>query len=177
MPDTIVTNRAPVLTLWAAVVAECLGHDHDTALTLGKAVAGLNAQSKGRMLGIFGPPKGPERGGPPKKVGLGEDFWIDLCGRGVPVKKTEGGIRAVVKDKPIDPVKVETYLAGKFGDDLTAVRGAMEDLAGALDLEELAERAYGLYEKFRPKIPPGKRGWGTKGELDLDFIRSLGAGG
>jgi len=178
MPEsTIITNRAPVLTLWAAVVAECLGYGRDTALTLGKAVAGLNAQSKGRMLGIFGPPKAPEGGGPPKKVGLGEDFWIDLCGRGVPVKNTEGGIRAVVKDKPIDPVKVETYLASKFGDDLTAVRGAMEDLAGALDLEALAERSYALYEKFRPQIPAGKRGWGAKGELDLDFIRSLGAGG
>lgn len=177
MPDTIMTNRAPVLTLWAAVVAERLGYGPDTALTLGKAIAGLNAQSKGRMLGIFGPPKAPEGGGPPKKVGLGEDFWIDLCGRGVPVKNTEDGVRAVVKDKPIEPVKVETYLAGKFGDDLGAVRGAMEDLARALDPEELAERAYGLYEKFRPKIPPGRRGWGAKGELDLDFIRSLGADG
>lgn len=177
MPDSIMTNRAPVLTLWAAVVAERLGYDREAALTLGKAVAGLNAQSKGRMLGIFGQPKAPERGGPPKKVGLGEDFWIDLCGRGVPVKNTNDGIRAVVKDKPIDPVKVETYLASKFGNDLTAVRGAMEELAGTFEPEELVERAYGLYEKFRPDIPPGKRGWGAKGELKLDLMRSLGADG
>ena len=46
-------NRAPVLTLWAAVVAKRLGYDEDTALTLGKAVAGLNAQSKGKKLGIY----------------------------------------------------------------------------------------------------------------------------
>jgi hypothetical protein len=46
-------NRAPVLTLWATIVAERLGYDHDAALTLGKAVAGLNAQSKGRRLGLF----------------------------------------------------------------------------------------------------------------------------
>src|SRR5574339_45239 len=46
-------NRAPVLTLWATVVAERLGYDEETALTLGKAVAGLNAQSKGRKLGIY----------------------------------------------------------------------------------------------------------------------------
>ena len=31
-------NRVPVLTLWAAVVAERLGHPADTALTLGGAV-------------------------------------------------------------------------------------------------------------------------------------------
>jgi hypothetical protein len=44
-------KRAPVLTLWAAVVAEVLGLEHDEALTLGRAVAGLNAYSKGVSLG------------------------------------------------------------------------------------------------------------------------------
>ena len=46
-------NRAPVLTLWAAVVAERSGHGAQEALTLGRALAGLNAQSKGRRLGIY----------------------------------------------------------------------------------------------------------------------------
>ena len=50
---TISINRAPVLTLWAAVVAQRLGFDEDEALTLGKAVAGLNAQAKGHRLGSF----------------------------------------------------------------------------------------------------------------------------
>jgi hypothetical protein len=44
-------NRAPVLTLWAAVAAERLGFHPDEALSLGKALARLNAQSKGRRLG------------------------------------------------------------------------------------------------------------------------------
>ncbi len=44
-----------MLTLWAAVVAERLGYSHDEALTLGKAVAGLNAYSKGKALGLFRP--------------------------------------------------------------------------------------------------------------------------
>ena len=57
MSTTISINRAPVLTLWATVVAERLGFAHDEALTLGKAVAGLNAQAKGRRLGIFQPHK------------------------------------------------------------------------------------------------------------------------
>ena len=39
MSLAIKINRAPVLTLWAAVVAERLGFDHEVALTLGKAVA------------------------------------------------------------------------------------------------------------------------------------------
>ena len=63
--DTVTVNRAPVLTLWAAVVAERMGYAPDEALTLGKAVAGLNAQAKGRALGIYSAPKRGE-GRPPK---------------------------------------------------------------------------------------------------------------
>jgi hypothetical protein len=37
------------------VVAQRLGFDEDEALTLGKALAGLNAQAKGRRLGLFKP--------------------------------------------------------------------------------------------------------------------------
>src|SRR6516162_9715497 len=52
MPSiTISINRAPVLTLWAAVVAERLGFDEDEGLSLGKALAGLTAQTKGRRQG------------------------------------------------------------------------------------------------------------------------------
>jgi hypothetical protein len=91
-----VVNRAPVLTLWAAVVAEVLGFEHDEALTLGRAVPGLNAYSKGVSLGLFQPT--------PKEV------------------------------------------------------------------KELAQKAYALYEKFRPEIPPGKKGLGASGKLDLDLI-------
>ena len=52
---SILINRAPVLTLWAATVAERLGFEQDEALSLGKAVAGLTAQSKGQRLGIYQP--------------------------------------------------------------------------------------------------------------------------
>jgi len=57
----VMVNRAPVLTLWAAVVAEVLGFEHDEALTLGRAVAGLNAYSKGDFPGAL-PADSQERG-------------------------------------------------------------------------------------------------------------------
>jgi hypothetical protein len=50
----VMVNGAPVLSLWA-VVAEVLRFEHDEALTLGRAVAGLNAHSKGVSLGLFQP--------------------------------------------------------------------------------------------------------------------------
>ena len=76
-------NRAPVLTLWAAVVAERLGFDRDTALTLGQAVAGLSAYAKGVSLGIIEPKPDlvRERG---DRLGEGEQLHVDLLDRAVP---------------------------------------------------------------------------------------------
>ena len=53
--NSAMVNWAPVLTLWAGVVAQVLGFERDEALTLGRAVAGLNAYSKGVSLGLFQP--------------------------------------------------------------------------------------------------------------------------
>ncbi len=170
--ETILINRAPVLTLWASVVAEQLGYDRDAALSLGKAVAGLTAQSKGRRLGVFQP--APTAAGKPRpKHGLGEEFWVEVCGRAVPAKRTPGGVRAVVKDKPIEAEAVERYLREKFGDGLRPARAAMRQLARAFDADELAGVAFSLYEQFRPSIPGGTRGWGARGPLDLTRIRAL----
>jgi hypothetical protein len=172
MPDTISINRAPVLTLWAAVVAARMGFAWEEALTLGRAVAGLNAQAKGRRLGIFKPAE-VEPGRPHKKTGLGEEFWVEVAGRPVPAKNTEHGVRAVVGETPIDPAAVDKYLRSKFGEDLEAAKAAMERLASSYRPADLASSAYSLYERFRPKIAPGKRGWGQKGTLDLALVRSL----
>jgi len=171
MVKSITINRAPVLTLWAVIVAERLGFDPDEALTLGKAIAGLNAQAKGQRLGILHPrEEKPEK---ERERGAGEAFLIELVGRPVPAINTADGLRATIKGKPITPESVTGYLEGKFGEDLTAVRAAMEELAQALEPQQLEAKAYSLYVKFRPAIPEGKRGWGAQGRLDLDYIRSL----
>jgi hypothetical protein len=170
--DVILINRAPVLTLWASVVAERLGYDHEAALSLGKTLTGLNAQAKGRRLGIYKPSEKVE-GVPRKKPRIGEEVWVEILGRAIPTKHTEKGIRAVDKDKPVEPEGVERYLEQKFGPALEDVRKAMRTLAQAFGPSELNERGFGLYECFRPSIPEGVRGWGAKGELNLAAIRSL----
>jgi hypothetical protein len=167
-------NRAPVLTLWAAVVAEQLGFDEDEALTLGRALAGLTAQAKGRRLGVFKPHE--EKPGQARKKERGEEFWIELCGRPIPARNTEDGVRAVHGTQVIEPDSVRRYLQGKFGDDLDAARKAMQRLAKSLGPKDLAERCFGLYERFRPEIPEGVKGWGAKGILDLGVIERLATG-
>ncbi|OAI45930.1 hypothetical protein AYO44_12290 [Planctomycetaceae bacterium SCGC AG-212-F19] len=169
--DAISINRAPVLTLWGAVVAERVGFDHDEALTLGKAVAGLNAQAKGRRLGIFKPHEEKAQKAREKKPD--ETFLVEVLGRTVPAINTDDGIRGTMKGKPISPATVERYLEGKFGDDLDRVQKAMQKLAKAYKPQEFAVAAYPLYERFRPAIPAGVRGWGASGDLDLGLIESM----
>jgi hypothetical protein len=167
----ILINRAPVLTLWATTVAERLGFDKDEALSLGKAVAGLTAQSKGRRLGIYEPV--PQEVKKTRARKRGEEFLIEICGRSVPATNTPDGVRAVSNNKPIEAKSVERYLESKFGESLGTARAAMRDLAKAFRPEQPSKNTFSPYERLRPAIPQGVTGWGAKGRLDIDRIRSL----
>jgi len=135
-------------------------------------VAGLNAYSKGVSLGLFTPAPAEVRE-KKKKLRPKETITVDLLHRAVPAVHTKGGLRALAKDKPDKPESVERYLESKFGDALKDARAAMQLLAKSRSPAKLAGEAYHLYELFRPTVPPGTRGWGAKGTLDLTKIRKL----
>jgi hypothetical protein len=168
----ITINRAPVLTLWAAVVAERLGYNWDEALTLGRAVAGMNAATKARALGITRPKEGAEA---EKKTKLRTKApeAVSLLGRLVPAMRTPAGLRAATDGRADSPESVERYLRGKFREAYEDARESMRALARALAAGELEAQAFRLYEDFRPEVPRGTRGWGAKGELDLGTLRDL----
>lgn len=176
MATTIKINRAPVLTLWGVIVAEQLGYNHDEALTLGKALAGLNAQSKGRSLGIYSASETEleaERAKKARERKAGEATMVEVVGRMIPAVQTVHGLRAAINGEEIDPKSVERYLEKKFGAGLAEVQAALESLAKSYPPQELKQRAYILYEQFRPKVPEGVHGWGAAGDLDLERIRKL----
>ena len=75
--------------------------------------------------------------------------------------------------KPIRSEPVERYLESKFGPDLRRFREAMQDLADSVAPAELQANGFAMYEKFRPEIPEGVKGWGAAGELDLERIKSV----
>lgn len=164
-------NRAPVLALWAAVVAERLGFSRDEALSLGKAVTGLNAQAKGQHLGIY------KKHEIPRERREGRADSVELFGREIPVTRTPEGVRALAKGEPVSAKSAQAYLEAKFGECLPMVRAAMEELARSMKPDVLAARAFALYAQFRPQIPDGVKGWGAKGKLDCAAIRSLGSAG
>ena len=164
-------NRAPVLTLWATVVAERLGHPPDLALTLGHAVAGSSARAKARSIGIaedrdHDAEKHAHELRPAIKP-------VRLLGRDIRVLPTpDGELLADDNGKPADPAAVRRYLARAFGDRLADVRAAMAAVAATMPSDELNRVGFRLYERFRPDIPAGAAGWGAKGELHIERISS-----
>jgi hypothetical protein len=169
----IQVNRAPVLTLWATVVAERLGHPPETALTLGRAVAGSSARIKAKRLGILDEAQEAEERNT-QAAGLKPDVKaIRLLGRDIPVlPAADGTLRAADRDKPASARGVQTYIARAFGDRLAEVRAEMEALAEMLPPEALNRLGFRLYEHFRPEVPHGAEGWGAKGVLHVDRIRT-----
>ena len=171
--DEIHVNRAPVLTLWAAIVAEHLGHDADAAIALGRAFAGSSARVKARSIGLE--EKHPDRAehdtanaATPKVPRQ----TVRLLGRNIPVTDHNGSQFALDGDKAAAPGQARTYVEKALGGHLTAVRRAMDALARSLPPEELNRVAFRLYEQFRPEVPAGVKGWGAKGILDLSRIEN-----
>ena len=172
-PPPLRVNRAPVLTLWAAVVAERLGHPPDVALTLGRAVAGASAQAKARRLGIADEHQGEDRAAGERHAKAAHARTVRLLGREIAV--AENGA-ALDEGKTASAAGVRTYLARAFGDRLSEVRAAMEALASSLPPDELNRTGFRLYERFRPEVPEGVEGWGAKAVLDIGRIRRATAG-
>jgi hypothetical protein len=154
------------------VVARRLGFRHDEALTLGRAIAGLNTRSKRPTLKIVAPsPKTIRRRR--REMKAGKRVQLDLMQRAVPVVRTREGLRAIANDRPIAPAMVEQYLEIKFGDALKLVRSAMKRLARSMSAPEIAAQADELYAKFRPRIDDGEPGWVAEGKLDVGRIERL----
>lgn len=166
-------NRAPVLTLWATIVAERLGHAPDTALTLGRYVAGSSARAKARSLGIADEAQEAVERRDRAAAVKPQRQVVRLLGRDVPVLPGDDGtLRADDNGKPALARGARSYVMRAFGDRLGEVREAMEALAASLPPEELNRVGFRLYERFRPDVPAGAEGWGAKGELRLERIHA-----
>ena len=156
----VMINQAPVLTLWAAVVgAEVLGFEHDQALTLGRAVAGLNTYSKGVSLGLFQPmPREVKE--QRRKMRKEENVTVDLLHRAVPAKHTDEGLGGLSLKSPIHAGSFEKYLESNFDD---AYKGGSHPPYHALRMNY--EESFAKAFQFDKMIP---------GVLDPEMIRDTG---
>jgi len=98
--EEILVNRAPVLTLWVAVVAfqkKDKKYDWLSCLTFGRYIAGVFAYSKGKSIGVYKKKTKQEEVEAHERheKARGEHYFIDLLGQKIPVKDTNDGIRAL----------------------------------------------------------------------------------
>jgi len=149
-----------VLTLRAFVVAERLGHPHDTALTFGRAVAGSAARVKARSIGRE-ERKTDREADTPRLREEHVTAPVFVLGRRSGCCRLPMATCAprITTSRPIPAGVVQRYVEKAFGDHLVKVREAMEQLAGRHEPAELNRIGFRLYEKFRPEIPPGNKGW------------------
>jgi len=156
-------NRAPVMTVWAMVVAERMGFKREEALSIASAYTELNATSKGISLGLFDEEKG-------KDTSSGGQPYVELMGRKVPVYSTRASQwRALLEDEPISPSSAFKYITHAFQQQAPHVVGAMRLLAETFAPKELNRVGFSLYADFRPHVG----GWGKKGELTCSDILAL----
>ncbi|ORY53987.1 hypothetical protein BCR35DRAFT_335887 [Leucosporidium creatinivorum] len=160
---SVITNRAPVMTAWATIVAERLGFRRQEALSIAQVYTDLNASSKGVSLGIMDPSVLQPGAGPSQP-------FVDLMGRKVPVLSTQTGEwRAITKGSVADPATAFSYIQRNFRQQMGAIVGGLRVLADSFEPQELNEKGYGLYLSFRPEVD----GWGKKAELRVSSILEL----
>lgn len=168
----IVINRAPVLQLWGASVAQFL-HPKiawSTCLGIGSQIATLCAISKGRSIGTIeqaDPDKKAEKAEKRRKTAESADEELEVMGFAMHVKNGE----VVAQGKP--KKASETQLRGKFGDaEYEAAKSTMAEALRSWKGKEtdLNKKAFAMYEHFRPSVQSGQGGWGRKGELKLENI-------
>lgn len=169
----IIINRAPVLELWGACVAHFLHPDFswDLCLSIGSSISSITAISKGRSIGTIPPPdesKDDASKDQSKKKG-GDLPMVKVMGFPMTLKNDS----VIVKGKP--KTTREVSLVRKYGSDESygkakdAMIEALQDWKGKED--DLDAKAFHMYERFRPDVAKGQKGWGRKGELHLSKVR------
>lgn len=172
----ITINRAPVLTLFAACVTEFL-HPQlswQTCLSAGASIASLCAISKGRSIGVIDPPSQDKMKNTHKaSYDNSEEEEQEITIMHFPLHIRNG----LVVDKSSKPKPGnEKNLESKFGEEeeheaREVFRTALTTWKGHED--ELNKKAFGMYEKFRPDVAKGQKGWGRKGELSLEEVEKV----
>lgn len=169
----IIINRAPVLELWGACVAQFLHPDFswNLCLSIGSSISTITAISKGRSIGTSAPLDEAKNDASNDQNKKKEDGLTTVKVMGFPMTIKDDSV--VVKGKP--KTTREVSLIRKYGsdDNYGKVKDTMsEALDGWKDKEDdLDAKAFHMYEKFRPDVAKGQKGWGRKGELHLSKVR------
>jgi len=152
----IFVNRAPVLQVWCVCACKVLGMSDLESLAISSHVLQICSDLKKKAVGLESPfkEKGPERL---------EDV-VQILGFEASLPKDEDEVRSVAE-------KSLRYIRNAFEDKLAKVYTVMFQRASQLGPEALrSDVAYEEYERFRPKVSGGGKGFGEKGRFHLRAV-------
>lgn len=157
----IITNRAPVLTLWCFVVARLQGFSSDVSLKAARVITSRLAHIKAKRLGIS-----VDRQSLPNK--RNNEYGDSRTSS----KKCIAGFSVSLESmEKVSASIVRMYLTKNFGKSLKLLTNKLRTLAKAVP--NIGTQAYNIYEVIRPDVAPGIHGWGQKGILDIKIIERL----
>lgn len=165
----IIINRAPVLELWGACVAHVTKPELSwpLCLAIGSSIATILAISKWRAIGTVAQPDEVTKSKKSTRKEDDDTSNIEVMGFSMTLK----GNAVVVKGKK--KTASEENLRAKFGQEAyERVKKTMEESLSAWqdNEDDLNGKAFHMYEKFRPDVAKGQKGWGRKGELYLPKV-------
>ncbi|KAF2679844.1 hypothetical protein K458DRAFT_421931 [Lentithecium fluviatile CBS 122367] len=176
-PPTIIINRAPVLQLWSACVTHFLypALPWSTCISAGSAISTICAVAKGRSIGTISERDDSEptqwKREQAEKVKKDFDEIHVMQFR----LKLKDGLALVGSEKKGKPAN-EELLRKKYGEDAYArVKKCFKQVLRLWEGEEdeLSKRGFRMYERLRPDVSKGEKGWGRKGELSLETVKSV----
>ena len=170
----IIINRAPVLQLWSACVTHFIYAElaWSTCLSAGSAISTICAVAKGRSIGTVAEKDESERQRRDAKKEQKDPDTLEVMHFKLRIKD---GLALVGSSDAKGKPGTEEPLKKKFGEEQYGqARELFDEVLRSWegDEDELSKRAFGFYEQFRPDVRSGQKGWGRKGELSLDTIRS-----
>jgi hypothetical protein len=171
--EKVMINRAPVLQLWSACVAQLVYPklSWETCLSIGSAISTICAVSKGRSIGAI-PEHDDSEKGKKRSQKMEELDVIKVMQFKIPLKR---GLALVGAQQKNGKPGTEEPLKRKFGErEYSKVKDVFDYCLRPWrgHEEELNEKAFKMYERFRPQVSSGQRGWGRKGTLSLDTVKS-----
>ncbi|KAL0576922.1 hypothetical protein V5O48_005068 [Marasmius crinis-equi] len=168
---SVVINRAPLMTIWATVVAERMGFKREEALSIASVYTEMNAISKGVTLGIF--EEGKEKGLDASRGGT--QPYVDFIGRRPLYQTQEEDWRALLKGTPAKPSAAYGYISRSFRQTTPYITGSLRLLANSFTSQEINDKAWSLYIRFRPEVNE----WGKRSQvkcLDILTLRKPAGG-
>ena len=117
----------------------------ETALALGRFVAGSSARAKARRIGIVEEKEEAAERRERARELRGQRQTVRLLGREIPVLPApDGTLRAGDHGKPSSAKSVAAYIARAFGGRLAEARAAMEHLAASQPADDLKQVRFQL---------------------------------